>query len=386
MTKKGVIYTSPKGWDVTDLSNSMFNEYSESPAKFKWRRIYGIREKHRWATMEFGHAIQRAVQSKLKTPTIDPVEVFEIEWDSRSADPSLVYSPSTSQKKLMEQGRELMKVFNAEAKKYNFQNMRFPELRDSEKIRVLDPNTGCYYVSIPDMICTDIQGPLICDIKALAKGIPTETPGLVVNDMQLRTQASLTKIYRVALWVFSRSPESPPKPSVKQLLDMTRTYGIAEDIYQLEILRQVLGFTIEEGANALRIEKKAASGLAKEMLRLKKEPQVTVTLGVMNALLDELETALTPVYKIQWIESRMKAAWADEAVQDQLKIIPEIQKGCFPCRCSVRYPKDDVHDCPFRGLCLSQAVADPTAEQKKAWDEITRANLVQFDAKELGEL
>ncbi len=374
MNEKGVIYETPRGFPVRKLSHSQYSEYVDSPARFRWKRIYGMKEKYTWATTEFGHAIQASVQAHLAF-NLDPAEFFEKEWRERSSKPNLKFSFTTDSAKLMTQGLGLMEAFlkRRAAGEFQMRKLQFPDMKAGTALVQEDPETGCSFQSIPDIIGEDDKGPFVADIKALDKSVKYDTPGLVVNDIQLRTQAALAGINRVVLWVFVRTPQHPPAPTVYEIIEAVTDAKLKDPIFMLEALRKTNGLTIEDAGKALNIGN--PKELAKEMLAMRKKPIDERALDALDLVLSSLAERRAPVYGIQWLEAEMTPAWAAAAVQDELRVIPDIQAGRFPCRCSVRWPNDSIHDCPYRGLCLREATAHPTSEQLEAWEKITQDNL-----------
>ena len=380
--KPGTIYETPEGFRITGMSHSADTEYMRSPAKVKWKRICGMKERFSWATAEFGHATQAAIQSNLISGA-DSVVVFRKEWEERSKKPNLIYK-SASADKLLGQGVGLMREFLLQraAGKWQMKNLQFPDLK-SGALRVFDEKTGCFYKSIPDIIGEDEKGPFIADIKAYEKSITLATPGAVISDRQLRTQAAATGIYRVALWVFVRTPFQPPAPLKEEILaevqaQMGPTYRV---MFGLDALRTVADMTIEDAGRAIGEPNPKDS--TKEMRAMRKKPSEGEAddLKLLDNAVSSLQDKRKPIWGIQWLETTMTRAWAESAVRDEMNIVPAIQAGEFPCRCSVRYPDDTVDDCPYRGLCLEEATINPTLEQLNAWRKITSENLEGWDVK-----
>jgi hypothetical protein len=378
ISDRGVLYTTPRGFKVNELSNTMYGEYVESPAKFKWKRIFGWKLRFEWAPTKFGLDIQECIQLML-TAGDDPVETFRMKWESRKSQP-LRYPGGMTWETMLEQGIGLMAHFARTSGDFSVPNPSFPVYKD--RLKVLDKETGTYYTSIPDIICgEDRSSSKIVDIKCLDRPIEVGTPGLVVNDTQLRTQAAVSGIYRVALWVFVRVPRRPDPPSPAVILgELKNAIGQRyRPMYGVYALRKIHEMTIEEAGKTVGIEDPQSGAKLLRQMR-EKEGNSFPEFEILDKFIAEQLDKMKPAHQIQWIEGEMKPEWAQEAIRDQLSIVPQIKAGWFPCRCGVRWPDNAVHNCPFRGLCLKEATKNPTPEMLQAWDAITNANLLRWDA------
>lgn len=446
---RGILYETVKGFQVRDFSNSQYNEYSESPAKFKWKRIHGYKERLDRATMKFGIDLQEAVrqfylkqhnpldaftelwQLRRDTTILNPVTAPGKQWISlaelngigtklqlivdggmeneetitvsgveingpsahieamfrktHAANSSVKqlfdYGEKMTWEKFNEQGKGLMSALLRDAEKFPIRKPVFLDLKDQQLPVIKDPGTGVNYKSIPDIIDRDERGEFVADIKAMDKLIDDETPLTVINDSQLRTQAATTKIFRVVLWVFCRTPKS------KEALTKAMILDAAKKVIAGELLNHVLLCVVRE-SNGLTIDAAGAFLGIPNPQELNKDwknqtKSDAALKNIPGQVLEILKPQIEPEYKIQWLEGQMTEAHAMEAVHDQMSIIPQIQGEWFPCRCAVRWPRDSVQRCPFRGLCLKNACANPTQEQIAEWDRITDTGLVRWDAAAL---
>lgn len=379
----GILYETVKGFSVRDFSNSQYNEYCDSPAKFKWKRIHGYKERIDRATMKFGIDLQEAVRSYYKEGK-QPVETMAALWLLRKTE-NLDYGEKMTWEKFNEAGKGLMTTFLRDVDKFPIRKPVFLDLKDKQLPVIKDPATGVQYKSIPDIIDRDEKGDFVCDMKAMDKLINDETPGMIINDSQLRTQAATTKIFRVVLWVFCRVPKAKEPLSPYQILDacqkiLGEDHGVSIfNMVALTVARETNGFTIDNAGDFLGIAK--PQDVNKEWKAQQKADPGLKT--VPDEVLGFLKPQIEPEYKIQWLEGEMTEQHAMDAVHDQMSIIPQIQAEWFPCRCAVRWPRDFVQRCPFRGLCLKGACANPTPEQIAEWDRITDEGLIRWDAAAL---
>lgn len=382
MNKPKIIYTGPSGWEQRSLSHSAWSEYMESPAKFKWKRIKGYKDRMTWGQTMFGNAIQDSIKAFYEDQS-DPVAIFQREWNKQQG-LILRWPKNMNWEKFNTPGIELMKEFikRYEADSYRFKNTVFPQLRKNT-LKIHDKGSGVDYESIPDLIGEDEKGQFCVDLKAYAGPVREETPGIVVNDLQLRTQAAVTGIYRVGLWVFIHTPERPDRPSEAQIRNSVEQWfpghETSKDFYQaalVEALRRLGDCTIQEAFKIADVKEiEDPTKLLRNMRKSDSDPIIRMIKN-LDRFIEESLNSLKPIWRIQWIEGTMSKEWAESAVQDQLTIIPQIQGGWFPCRCGVRWPSDGAHRCAFRGLCLEDASPNATPEQLTEWRRITKENLI----------
>lgn len=380
MAGRGILYETVKGFQVRDFSNSQHSEYTDSPAKFKWKRIHGYKERLDRATMKFGIDFQEVIRSYYKEGQ-QPVETFEKLWLLRKEE-TLDYGEKMTWEKFNEAGKGLAAAFLRDVDKFPIRRPVFLDFKDRQLPIIADPATGVNYKSIPDIIDRDEKGEMVIDIKAMDKLINDETPGMIINDSQLRTQAATTKIFRVVLWVFCRVPKAK-EPLVKEAIFDAVKKAVPWDEYRiyiaLSVARESNGLTIDDAGKLLGISN--PQEVNKEWKAIVKKDEMLKT--APDDVLGILKPHIEPEYKIQWLEGEMTEQHAMDAVHDQMSIIPQIQAEWFPCRCAVRWPRDFVQRCPFRGLCLKGACANPTPEQIAEWDRITEEGLIRWDAAAL---
>jgi len=373
MQKRGVLYTTPQGFEVRKFSHSQASEYFDSPAKFKWKRLHGWRERVQHAAMKFGIDIQESVRRFYKEGE-NPADAFSALWQSRKEE-KLDYG-NESWEIFDEQGKGLMRQLARDAHKYPIARPVFLDFKDSVLPKIEDPATGVIYQSIPDVIDSGPRGDFVCDIKAMGKDVDSRTPGLIIMDPQLRTQAATTKIFRVALWVFNRKPKAAQPVTADAILAASRKALASRaglDALAQYVAREVNHLSIDDAGKLLgQPEPKAVS---KDWLRLKKE-DAAIEIAAKEAI---ASLTAEPEYSIEWHEGVMTESHAMEAVRDQMAVVPQIQAGWFPCRCGMRWPNDAAPRCPFRGLCMEERAEDATDEQREAWRKITAENLVRWD-------
>lgn len=363
------LYKTPKGWPVRELSHSAYSKYMESPAKFKYCYLYGLRERRVWATAEHGKDIQQAIISFYRGQ--DPVETFSALWRAREAE-TLHYPRGDSWKSLLSSGIGLMEALTRKAAQFPIRKPVWLDWKDKTLPRLHDSASGLNYVSIPDLI---EPGTLVADVKCLDRPLPDDNPNLVILDNQLRTQAAATQLYRVALWVFARTPHKV-KPTVAEIRTMASG---CDDTLIIEGVRHALDLTIDEAAELMEIGN--AKAKAQEFKKqAKRDPELVLKAENLKAT---ISTRCRNEYRIQWIEGEMTQDHAMEAVRDEMSVIPLIQQQFFPCRCGIRWPNDQALRCPYAGLCLAERTPNAPPEWRAKWQAMTDENLKRWDESAL---
>jgi hypothetical protein len=222
-----LLYTDPKGKPVYEFSHSAANDYRNSPAAFYWKRIRGYKERLDGAALAFGIDLQEAVR-RFYLDGADPQKSMAELWAVRKTQ-ELDYGEKSSWEQLDKQGQGLMgslKRFNSK-----LSHPFFPTWK--ERLKITDHATGAEYVSIPDIMDKDKNGPFLVDIKALGRPVDDEEFS-VIMDSQLRTQAATAGVYRVVLWVFVKTPSKQGEYRIQWLEgEMTQSHawqGLNDDL------------------------------------------------------------------------------------------------------------------------------------------------------------
>lgn len=396
-TQQRPIYTGPTGWEVREFSHSQYNLYEGCGKRFEIERIRGYRQKP-GASLEFGKAIERSVRL-FYSEKRDPIETFEIAWnlvnpellegilkeanekpDSIEARVraalELQFPNGESWATMAVAGPGLMKNFVATWENYPPRNPYFPDFKKSA-IKVRDESTGNDYQTIPDLIDEDAVGKFIADLKSLNGLLDDSVPGLVANDMQLRTQSAATRIFRVALWNFCRKPKRTDPVSPDRIFEEVRK---AVGGTRFQIISHVALFAARK-ANDLTIDAAGEFlGIAnpKEINKewkgmISNEPGLAFLAGDIEKTVVALN-ALT--YKIQWLEATIPQQHAFDAIRQEMSVIPLIQAGWFPRRGGIRFPDNTCTWCPMRGLCMEELFGS-----RPEYDAITAEETVRWDAK-----
>lgn len=378
--QRGTLYVNSKGFAVRKLSHSQYAQYRESGAKYKWNRLFGWKQRVDTAAQRFGDDLQNSIRFFYEKHE-DPSAEFARLWAMRKATDAapvaeLDYGMS-SWEEMLAQGQGLMNELVRSRASFPIRKPRFYDWKDKYVPSVLDHSTGVEYTAIPDLIDKSDARPLIADIKALGKPLNCETPGIVGLDGQLRTQAAVMGIYRIALWVFVKTPARPAPVEIVSIAEklvaevvFDRLPEAARHSILVYAYRQVNGGTYAEAA--------AASGFSDDEKARKKAFKDSPDMKEFtDSVCGDIAKTQVPRYRIQYLEAEITKDHAEEAMRDELSVIPQIQAGWFPCRCGVRWPNDGGPRCPYRGLCLEERIPNASPEWKAAWQAITAAELKQ---------
>lgn len=368
------IYINPGGWEVREFSHSQYQSYKFCPKKFYWERVVGWRQKQ-GAGMDFGKAIETGVKAVYQK--LDPVEQFELQWAGARKNEKLNYKDGENWETFHAAGVGLMTRFAKDWQKYPPRNPIFPGYRNALKIK--DERSGKIYQTIPDLIDHDAQGEFIVDVKAMGNLLDESVPGLVAMDMQLRTQAAVhyrfspNKTWRVALWNFCTKPKRVDSASAEEIREVVGAIGAKcfGDAVALFIAHEANGLTYEKAGEFLRISNSKDVMKPLQAAR-KKDAELEARL---NQAAEAVAAAHAPQYVIQWVEGTMTEEHANEALREELSVVPLIQQNYFPRAGGMRFPSNQCTWCSHRGLCMEE-LCGPREE----YTQITNEELVRFDA------
>jgi len=379
------IYVNPTGWEVREFSHSQYNTYKQCPKKFYWERIVGWKQKQ-GAGMEFGKAIETGVKAIYQK--LDPVEQFELQWAQAKENKKIVYKDGESWEWFHTAGVGLMTRFKNDWQKFPPRNPVFPDYKNALKIK--DERTGKIYQTIPDLIDSsprDGRGEVIADIKAMGNLLNDEVPGLVVMDLQLRTQAAVhyrfspNKTWRVALWNFCTKPKRVDAASAGEIVEAAMQVVVpsAEQLGEavaLYIAHEANGLTYEKAGEFLRIANPKEA--MKPLTAAKKSDKELAE--ILERVASAVAEAHKPQYIIQWVEGTMTEEHANEGLREELSVVPLIQQNYFPHVGGMRFPNNKCVWCSHRGLCMEE-LCGPREE----YTQITSAELYRFDADSIDE-
>lgn len=354
------LYENAKGFKITRHSHSAGEDYSFCDRFYKLKRIDGWTECEKRAAMEFGKAIEAAVEAFYRKG-VTPDSAFDAVWAVTKDRTDLTYSDRDKDwERMAAQGRGLMRLFAVIAptlpiRKPYFQQKLEPEVFPGSEL------AGIRFQSYLDIIASpesnhpllppaDVNGkpfrPLIVDVKATSLEYP-EDARFLVQDRQLRSYAWASGIRDVALLVFVRqNPEIRRGSKVRVLTDGGVEMVAVETDTDPTTCTEAWWVMPPEAVDALEEYAGALRGKAKETKRLE---------FVKNAgVLVRGENLTTQ--RIQFLAARIsesKIAEAERVIHRQIVEIVQAAKDDFwPERGGIRFPNAKCLTCPMRGICL----------------------------------
>jgi hypothetical protein len=373
MAASPLIYVGPTGWEVKEFSHSQYQAYRGCPKRFEFERIRGWKQRP-GAALELGKGVEQSVRLFFQEQR-EPVETFEASWEPLKENEKLQYPERETFETFKAAGVGLMKKFRATMESFPPRNPVWPSFRNPLKVR--DERTGVFYQTIPDLIDSDEKGKFIADLKCMGNLVDDTVPGMIVNDQQLRTQAHVTKIYRVALWNFCRKPKNAPSPTKDEILSTVKADEEYKEMLALYVAHETCGGTFKECGEILGIANPEAVNK-----KFKKTCEERTTLKAMGELFaEEIKKNHKRDYIIQWVEGQMTPEHAQEAIAEECSVVPLIQAKYFPRIGGVRFPNNECTWCSHRGLCMEE-LHGPREE----YSRITSEELVRFDADAMSEL
>lgn len=374
--QKKPIYITKTGWEVFDFSHSQYAQYHSCGKKYEIMRVGGWKEKP-GAAREFGIVLQEAVRLFYREKR-DPVETIESMW-ATSKEVTYEYPDGEDWESFNRAAIGLMITLKKTWGSFPPRDPAWPDWK-KDPFKVYNKETGLVYQTVPDLMDKDEQGHYIADLKTMGNLLNDDTPGLVVNDLQLRTQAAATHIYRVALWNFCRKPKrvNPATPDeIKILVASAVTIPDLIDAFALWVGRETNALNIDDAGKFLGIENPQDVNKGWKAA-IKGSPELK---GKAERVAEEIKSKHRPQYVIQWVHGTMTQQHAEDGLREEMSVIPLIQSGYFPRRGGIRFPDNSCTWCPVRGLCMEE-LHGPNPK----YDEITKEHLVSWDSRAMEDL
>jgi PD-(D/E)XK nuclease superfamily len=376
--EKKPIYVTKTGFEVYDFSHSQYDQYHGCGKKYELMRVGGWKEKP-GAAREFGIVLQESVRLFYKEKK-EPVESIESAWHTFKGDASTIYEYPDGEDwdSFNRAGIGLMINLKKDWQKFPPRDPAWPDWK-RDPFKVYNKETGLVYQAVPDLMDKDEQGHFIADLKAMGNLLNDDTPGLVVNDLQLRTQAAATHIYRVALWNFCRKPKRVNPPTAEEIKAAV-AIGLQASILEkmaLLVARETSDMNIADAGKFLGIDKPDEVNKSWKA-DVKADP--TLKEKALH-IAEAINKNHKPQYVIQWVAGTMTQQHAEDGLREEMSVIPLIQQKYFPRRGGIRFPNNSCTWCKARGLCMAELHGP-----NPAYDEITNANLVSWDSKALDDL
>lgn len=349
------LYKSASGREVEHASSSSLDSFKFCRRKFKLERIDGWKSRSRKASLEFGKAIEAAIQfyySNGQKPG-DGTDEFKRIW-LKFADTDLTYTEQEgSHSDLYKMGSEMMRQFEIIAPTLPIRNPKW----QLEYAKALWPGSeygNLGFKGFVDCLSTLEDGTrIIIDIKT-AKSLLDVTPNMLAMDGQLRKYAWVSGICKVGFLNFVKArPDSFKKGDEVFVLDPSINRTTAT-VYEYDSEKKEL---IAGSAGYI-----AALDLAKTAIKGKGATEAKENLVrhyIDNGLLRVLPRDSVTKTRIQYLQAEVSEEDLKEVGQgvgvDVLTMVQAARDGFYPADGGARFPNNRCTWCEYRGICLQDS-------------------------------
>lgn len=352
------LYINSKGKAVRSHSFSAGDTYHFCPQKYKLQRIDGWQEKGKKASLEFGKAVESAVQFHHENRLSGGPEEFARLWKKFELEDLTYTAAERDWEALAASGVEMLKLYNILLPTFpidlsapiRFQVKYFKELFPGTELK------GIEFVAWIDAVTKDkhsISGQRFWDIKTSAAEINT-TPGIIALDQQLRSYAWITGIPDGGFLQFIKTNRSLERGSFVHLLTNSGDY--------------------EAGQQAVVIKYQEAEEFecAEEIWIVREQAVIDNMFAVCGSGQKKAEKEAREAYirtngtlvdRSIITKQRVKIATAHFSLSDQVEVAKQIgqdvaqivyagEENFFPKSGGVRFPNNKCGYCAYRGICL----------------------------------
>jgi len=372
------LYTSANGRVVSHASSSAIDLFKGCRRRFYLEKIQGWREKDKKGSLEFGKAIEAAVQFFYENGCKPggAVDHFKMIWLKFAEIPMKYTDQEGDFWNLMKMGSELMRLFEATYQTIPIKHPKF-QLEYRKKIYPGSQYDDLEFLGYVDILSTEDDGERrVVDMKT-AKNQLDLTPNMLSMDGQLRKYAWLTGIPRVAFlnFVKTSNPDSFKKGVSVTLLEDEYGFKAGESfvVYKAVVQEEEDGsdYTILTLASPETIQKmdeelEAISG--KGSTARKEE---VVARYFTEKLLFNVDRQSVTKTRIQYVEAYISPEDIQETGQgvgiDVLSIKQAGDMNFFAADGGVRFPNNRCVYCQFSPICLkNKELTEQTLVQIKA--------------------
>jgi hypothetical protein len=379
-----ILYTNPKGNPVTRGSYSSSQLFNSCRYKYKQEKILGIRRKEKSGAMQFGKALEDAIQyyhdNGLKPDS--GVDHFKLLFLKHKDDTELVYTKrDQSWQNLYVAGAQMLKLYEILLPTFPIVSPVF-QLSYSKEVFPGTDLSGLEQGGFVDMLS---KGPWVHPLLPKVKipggashrpiGIDIKTGGAELNltagllalDMQIRSYAWLSGVDTWAfLWFTKSIVDSFQKGVEVTFLTSTAdwTSGDKATIFKYD----------EETKTALLSSEAGLQKIAEMLAEVKGKGSTERKEAIIQEriMFGDLLTAHSDNFtkqKVQFlavvINDEAKQEAGDQIAKDLVEIHAAHQTDSWPRNPGVRFPDTRCLYCSHRGLCLGdKSLVDQLLVQK----------------------
>lgn len=348
-----VLYKSHSGYGVKRLSYSAASDFNSCPRKFKIKRIDGWQQREKKAALEFGNAIEAALQAYHETPNSDMrvermFSTFEESWSKHRGNKELTYSDKEgSWEDMHRMGQDMLRLYVIKLPKFPIRNPRF-QLRFRKEVFPGSEYRGIEDQGWFDMVVDDGPNglPLIVDIKTSTMA-PVYSSDFLALDPQLRRYAWLSGIHQIGFLWFQKMGLSVKKGDDVTLLIDTGLIEAGEQVTVLSHNKEQNTVTVCLPGNYANYEHES-KGLRNKKADAVLERYIAefgVTVSAENVTKQRVSFSMTTI-------SEEAARDAGEQVGEEvIKIVAAHESGVYRQNPGVRFPDNKCLMCEFHSIC-----------------------------------
>ena len=370
------LYVSASGREVNHASSSALDLFRGCRRKFWLEKIQGWREKDKRGSLEFGKAIEAAIQFFYENGCKpgDAVDHFKMVWLKFADQPLKYTAQENSWADLYTMGSELCKLFEVIHSTLPIKHPKF-QLEYRKKVFPGSQYDDLEFLGYVDILSTlDDGNRIVVDCKT-AKSALDLTPNMLSMDGQLRKYAWLTGCPKVAFLNFIKAgnPDSFKKGTTVTLLEDRGEWRAGQSLV-------VVNYREEGTADVVA---GATVGTAEVVHKMDEELE-----GIKGKGSTEAKAVLTAAYfsdgridvvpreaitktRIQFVQAYIGHEDVTETGQgigmDMLSLKQASDMGVFVKDGGVRFPNNSCTFCKFSPICLKNKTAtEETLVQIKA--------------------
>lgn len=366
------LYVSSTGREVRHSSSSALDSFRFCRRKFKLSRIDGWKQKAKKASLQFGKAVESAIQfhSDNGRKPGDAVEEFRRIWLKFSDDKELVYTEQENNHwDLLVMGTEMMRLWEILLPSLPIYNPKW-QLQFQKKLWPGTEYDDLEFTAYIDLLSTADDGTrTIWDIKS-AKSMLDVTPGMMAMDGQLRKYAWVSNINRVGFLNFVKAghPNEFRKGTTVSLLEDVGEWKAGQVLEVAKFTAPKPAVPASEGVKASpEVFWSMLVGTKESVQQMDEESDKISGKGskerTEQLLADYVSSGrLVPVSREQVTKIRIQAVQGvvpeDELAEigqqigaDTFAIYQASQNNSFFADGGVRFPNNSCSWCEMRGIC-----------------------------------
>lgn len=374
-----VLYRNPKGYEVTNFSNSQADLLRFCPHKYILARHLGLAQARVDPNLHFGNCAEEAIRMYHQSG-LSPAQMFSELWAAavREHGSSVTWEGWKTPESMDEAGRNLMRAYSNSYRRLGIRNPTFFTFRDRGQFT---RDIGVNLQSVPD--CIDDpephphwgDGPRVIDIKCPESAPQMKYEGMVSLDEQLRTYSYTTGLRRVALLLLIKG-----NPGAELKAGSIRTYlGASKELLGRQV--KIVEATKKSG---VRISVNGTPESTSLSVDVAEVPNVRIFFAEGAVSVTEAEATAAGLLSEALMQSRRweEYAMAEATLRSQESSLSYAEYSSrrrallrlhFPQRPGLRFPNDRCSWCEMLGECLDRP-------------DISAERLVRIDEKWLEDL